>query len=126
MDYGHTLSPTIEMHALPELLHGEAVCIDMAVTTGISVHRGLMTREEGVAVLRVMKQLGLPTWNPVLAEQDLLPEAVRDATRHRDGQQRIPLTRGIGNHVFVNDVTDVDLAAGIDFIRTAAAESAVA
>src|SRR5882757_5349685 len=29
VDYGHTFSPTIEMEALPELLHGEAVSIDM-------------------------------------------------------------------------------------------------
>ena len=51
VDYGHTFSPEIEMAALAagkELLHGEAVNIDMALTTQVGVwhwgsrlHRGL-------------------------------------------------------------------------------------
>lgn len=39
VDYGHTFSPEIEMAALTsgnELLHGEAVNIDMALTTQVS------------------------------------------------------------------------------------------
>ena len=38
VDYGHTFSPEIEMAALThgdELLHGEAVNIDMALTTQV-------------------------------------------------------------------------------------------
>ena len=38
VDYGHTFSPDIEMAALScgkELLHGEAVNIDMALTTQV-------------------------------------------------------------------------------------------
>ncbi len=38
VDYGHTFSPEIEMAALAhgdELLHGEAVNIDMALTTQV-------------------------------------------------------------------------------------------
>ena len=38
VDYGHTFSPEIEMAALShgsELLHGEAVNIDMALTTQV-------------------------------------------------------------------------------------------
>lgn len=39
VDYGHTFSPEIEMAALhgdtPMLLHGEAVNVDMAITTQV-------------------------------------------------------------------------------------------
>lgn len=59
VDYGHTFSPTVEMHALPELLHGEAVAIDMAVTTGISLHRGLMTEEQARRVLATIRGIGI-------------------------------------------------------------------
>ena len=44
VDYGHTFSPEIEMAALThgdELLHGEAVNIDMALTTQVSVCHSL-------------------------------------------------------------------------------------
>ena len=40
VDYGHTFSPELEMAALVsnnELLHGEAVNIDMALTTQVCV-----------------------------------------------------------------------------------------
>ena len=40
VDYGHTFSPEIEMAALTqgdELLHGEAVNIDMALTTQVKL-----------------------------------------------------------------------------------------
>ena len=42
VDYGHAFSPEIEMAALQGdealLLHGEAVNIDMALTTQVSLH----------------------------------------------------------------------------------------
>ena len=44
VDYGHTFSPEIEMAALThgdELLHGEAVNIDMALTTQVGVCQSL-------------------------------------------------------------------------------------
>jgi 3-dehydroquinate synthase len=40
-----------------------------------------------------------------LCEDELLWEALQDATRHRDGLQRCPLPHGIGKAVFVNDLT---------------------
>ncbi|MBO1416093.1 sedoheptulose 7-phosphate cyclase [Streptomyces sp. FH025] len=116
VDYGHTFSPTVEMYAVSELLHGEAVAIDMALTTGISLERGLMTEDDAVRVLDVMTGLGLSPWNDALKEQDLLVKALEDTVRHRDGLQRLPLTRGIGDHVFVNDVTPAQIEAGMAFV----------
>lgn len=112
VDYGHTFSPTIEMHALPRLLHGEAVCVDMALTTHIACHRGLVTTEERDRILGVMSVLGLPSWDPAVT-LEMLVTALHDTVLHRDGQQRLPLPVGIGAATFVNDVTTEDLAAAI-------------
>jgi 3-dehydroquinate synthase len=38
-------------------------------------------------------------------------EALEDTMRHRDGQQRLPLPRGIGRCSFVNDVSLDELKA---------------
>ncbi|MBV2155798.1 sedoheptulose 7-phosphate cyclase [Kitasatospora sp. SUK 42] len=124
VDYGHTFSPTVEMHAVSELLHGEAVAIDMALTTGISLERGLMTEDDAVRVLDVMTGLGLSPWNDALKEQELLVKALEDTVRHRDGLQRLPLTRGIGDHVFVNDVTPAQIEAGVAFVESYARDLA--
>ena len=104
VDYGHTFSPTIEMSALPALLHGEAVNIDMALTTMIGWHRGLVTERDRNRILDVMRALRLPTWHPECAPE-VLGRALTETTRHRDGLQRLPLPVGIGDATFVNDVS---------------------
>lgn len=118
VDYGHTFSPTIEMRALPELLHGEAVAIDMAITTMIAWRRGMLTGEERDGVLAVTRSLGLPTWHDVCAP-DLLMGSLRETTRHRDGLQRIPLQDGIGAARFVNDISDAELTRACADLRAA-------
>ncbi|MFF5533124.1 sedoheptulose 7-phosphate cyclase [Streptomyces cinerochromogenes] len=109
VDYGHTFSPTLEMHALPELLHGEAVVIDMALTTALATLRGDVSEAQADRIYNVIQALGLPLWNEVLEDPSLLEDALRDTVRHRDGQQRLPLPIGIGRHRFVNDVTSAEL-----------------
>jgi 3-dehydroquinate synthase len=108
-DYGHTFSPTIEMRALPSLLHGEAVNTDMALTTILAWRRGMMERRDRDRVLRVMSALGLPCWHPVMTPE-LLADALADTVRHRDGHQRIPLPIGIGSAQFVNDLSAEEIA----------------
>lgn len=109
VDYGHTFSPKIEMAALPELLHGEAVCVDMALTTVLAETRGMVSAEQRERVLNVMRSLRLPAWHP-LCSPDVLVPALADTVRHRNGKQRLPLPVGIGSGVFVNDVTEAELA----------------
>ncbi|WP_234429872.1 sedoheptulose 7-phosphate cyclase [Streptomyces sp. AV19] len=116
VDYGHSFSPTIEMRALPELLHGEAVCLDMALTTVVAERRGLVEPSERIRVLDVMRRLGLPVWHPLCAP-DVLEEALADTVRHRDGSQRLPLPSGIGDAVFVGDVTSDELADAAEHLR---------
>jgi 3-dehydroquinate synthetase len=113
VDYGHTFSPTTEMRALPALLHGEAVCIDMALTTVMAHQRGLLSEDERDRVLAVMDGLELPVWNSAL-QPEVLAQALEDTVRHRDGQQRLPLPVGIGDVTFVNDVTDEEIRAALE------------
>lgn len=113
VDYGHTFSPTIEMEALPELLHGEAVTVDMALTTVLGRMRGDVTEHQAQRVLALMDRLRLPLWTDVLARPGILDGALADTVRHRDGQQRLPLPVGIGHHRFVNDVTPEELNAAL-------------
>ena len=82
MDYGHTFSPEIEMAALNTrdmLLHGEAVNIDMAITTQLAYHRGMISLTDRNRVFNVMEGLGLALWHdscsnlPMLLRVRLLP-----------------------------------------------------
>lgn len=110
MDFGHTYSPLIEMRASPPLQHGEAVAIDMAISTVISTTRGLLSRAEQSRVIRVMQQLGMPTVH-ALCEPEVLWEALCETVAHRGGQQRAALPGPIGLATFVNDLSRSDMAA---------------
>jgi 3-dehydroquinate synthase len=116
VDYGHTFSPTVEMRALPALLHGEAVCVDMALTTVMAYRRGLLTEHERDRVLAIMSALELPTWDAML-DPEVLSQALQDTVRHRDGMQRLPLPVGIGDVTFVNDVTEEEIRFAVAMQR---------
>jgi 3-dehydroquinate synthetase len=109
VDFGHTFSPTLEMRALPSLLHGEAVTIDMALSTALSLVRGLVSDDEANRILATMRTLRLPT-DHELCSPELMWEALEDTVEHRDGLQRIPLPVGIGAVTFVNDVQRAEMS----------------
>lgn len=118
VDYGHTFSPTIEMQALPELLHGEAVAIDMALSLALAHGRGLLPTEQLQRVLAVLHDLELPLWHPVCTPE-LLERALADTVKHRNGKQLLPLTCGIGDVCFVNDITAAEIADALGYVAQA-------
>ncbi|WP_416485832.1 sedoheptulose 7-phosphate cyclase [Streptomyces sp. CL12] len=115
VDYGHTFSPSLELRADPPLLHGEAVAVDMAICVALAHHRGLLSADDTDRALRLMHGAGLPLSHPVFTT-DLLAESLRDAVKHRDGLQRVPLTDGIGRVRFVNDLTHDELGRAREFV----------
>lgn len=117
VDYGHTFSPSLELIANPALLHGEAVAIDMALCIALASGRGLLTDDETNRALSLIQKSGLQLSHPVF-NLALLEKALIDTVKHRDGMQRIPLSDGIGNVVFANDITRDELADALVFIES--------
>lgn len=115
VDYGHTFSPSLELKADPALLHGEAVAVDMALSVALALHRGLLTEQEADRALRLLAKAGLPLFHPTFTPA-LVESALQDTIKHRDGLQRVPLTSGIGQSVFVNDLTADELSRALGFI----------
>lgn len=109
VDYGHTFGPALEMAAQPQLLHGETVAIDMAISLSLSRGRNLMDSDQFRQALDLILAYKLPANHP-LCDADFLWSALQDTTKHRNGSQRVPLTKGIGETVFVNDITRSELA----------------
>ncbi|QND86330.1 3-dehydroquinate synthase [Chromobacterium vaccinii] len=117
VDYGHTFSPSLELRADPELLHGEAVAVDMALSVALALGRGLLDRAEAERAIKLIARAGLPIFHPTFTTE-LVVGALQDTIKHRDGLQRVPLTRGIGQATFVNDLEERELASAIDYLRT--------
>ncbi|MGW3421545.1 sedoheptulose 7-phosphate cyclase [Streptomyces phaeochromogenes] len=115
VDFGHTFSPAIEMVTQPELLHGEAVSIDIALSCALAVDRGLLTPADALRTLALLRAARLPVWHRV-CEPGRLWDALAESTRHRGGEQNIPLPNGLGKCVFAGDLTLPELTRSAELL----------
>lgn len=108
VDFGHTFSPALEMAAVDELLHGEAVAIDVVFSTILANVRSLISDAATKRVINLVMKLDLPYYHEAL-NPNLLWEGLVERTHHRDGFQRAPLPVAIGKSVFVNDISQEEI-----------------
>jgi 3-dehydroquinate synthase len=114
VDFGHTFSPVIEMANIPNLLHGEAVALDCLYSSCIAFLRHYIDIATLKRIFNVAKRLNLKTFHPDFTNINMLKESLRDATKHRNGNQYVPLPISIGNYKIVNDVTEDEMKLAID------------
>ena len=117
VDFGHTFSPVIEMNHMDELLHGEAVALDCLYSTCIACNRGYVSVKTTERIFNLAKRLKLKTFHPGFTNMKLLKESLRDATKHRNGNQYAPLPIGIGNYKIINDITEREMMMAIDIFE---------
>ncbi|XP_072539310.1 2-epi-5-epi-valiolone synthase [Salminus brasiliensis] len=105
VDFGHLISPELEMKVLPCLLHGEAVNIDMAYMVYVACERGLLTEVEKLRIIRCMLRLELPVWHQDFTFA-LVQKALSDRLQHSGGLMRVPLPTGLGRAEIFNNTCD--------------------
>ena len=103
VDFGHTFSYGLETVRGSQLLHGEAVLIDIVISAILARARNLLSKQELNRIFDLITKLGI-VLNDGLVNPDLLWKTLEERTYHRNGLQRVPLPDGIGNCIFVNDV----------------------
>ncbi|XP_029361685.1 uncharacterized protein LOC115045876 [Echeneis naucrates] len=105
VDFGHLISPELEMCVLPALLHGEAVNIDMAFMVYVAHQRGLLTADEKERIVQCMLGLELPVWHQdcTLA---LVQKSLRERVKHSGGSVRMPLPTGLGQAEIFHDMIE--------------------
>lgn len=112
VDFGHTFSYGLETRHEADLLHGEAVLLDILLSVMIAHDRRLLTGQETNRIFQLVNTLGFE-FNLSALDPALLADSLRERTYHRNGLQRVPMPQGIGNCVFVNDITapEIEVAA---------------
>jgi 2-epi-5-epi-valiolone synthase len=115
-DFGHTFSPALEIAALPDLLHGEAVAVDIALSCAIACRRGVLDEQTFAQVLDTFGRLELPLEHPV-CDEAVLARGLTDTTRHRGGRLRLPVPRRPGEPTFLEDVSRDELAVACLLVR---------
>jgi len=109
VDFGHTFSPVPEMLYSQSLLHGEAVALDCLFSSCIAFNRSIFCNDTLHRIFSVARSLKLKTFHESFADTNLLIKSLEDATTHRNGNQNLPLPSTIGDHIFVNDITESDI-----------------
>jgi 3-dehydroquinate synthetase len=106
MDFGHTFSTRLEEVSGYQLRHGEAVSIDMALSSAVAVELGLFSECDFEIVLGTLSTLGLPT-DVAQCTLSNLRQALEAAELHRDGQLNLVVPTAIGQSCFIRQMEDL-------------------
>jgi 3-dehydroquinate synthetase len=119
VDMGHTFSPLVEAASGFQIAHGEAVAIDLALSTALAIQLGWLAEADGEEIIRAVSTSGLPIDTPLLTP-GLCAEALAEAGRHR---RRLVLPRAIGKVAFVeadSPCLKPVLGSALDWLRALA------
>jgi 3-dehydroquinate synthetase len=119
VDFGHTFSPLIEVASEYTIPHGEAVALDMLVSTALGAERGLCGWGVFGRLVECCRSFDLPMRYPLLLPT-LLERALDDAKAHRGGDMNLVVPDGIGSGTFAQDVTGAELRAALRVVDAAA------
>jgi 3-dehydroquinate synthase len=115
-DFGHTFGPMLEMATRFQCPHGEAVAIDIMLSTIMAVQRGLCSREDLRRIASLYAALGLPHTHPALS-LSVCERALRAARLQRGGSLNLVVPTGIGAGCFLQQLDTSDLESALAAAR---------
>ena len=116
VDFGHTFSLAIESASNYQVMHGEAVAIDVLFSCCIAAARNLLTANNIARIFSIYQTLGLPTFSEHLTPE-AIAQSVEERIMHRNGQQLLPIPTAIGECTFINDLSQKDIYAALNILK---------
>ncbi|GGW63337.1 3-dehydroquinate synthase [Streptomyces lucensis JCM 4490] len=107
VDFGHTFSPVVETAGGHRLEHGEAVAVDMALSAHVARLLGLADDETCERVVRLLRRIGLPVFDPLTCTPGLMTQALRASWQRRGRKLHLVVPTGIGKAAFVEELEDL-------------------
>jgi 3-dehydroquinate synthetase len=117
VDFGHTFSGVIEIASDYGVPHGEAVALDMLLSTAIAVERGVCPRELLARLVILYAAVGMPLEHGTLTLENL-QRALAEARGHRGGNLNLVVPTAIGATVFLQDVSPDEFASALTRIAS--------
>lgn len=119
VDFGHTFSPYIEESSGYSVQHGEAVKIDILISSFIALKRGIMSPEDFQRVYKLIYAIGdIDTADYInLIDPKNLHKALDSVRAHRAGNLNLVLPTKIGKCVFTQKCTVNELISSLKFYR---------
>ena len=127
LDFGHWAAHRLEEITGYELRHGEAVAIGIGVDACCAACLGLLTERERDRILDAMMECGLPVWHADLARRDAeggldVIVGLERFRQHLGGELTLVMPDGIGDMLFVNELTAEVIEQAIEHLNTCASD----
>jgi 2-epi-5-epi-valiolone synthase len=121
VDFGHTFSMRVETVSQYAYAHGEAVAIDIALSSCISHQLGMLSSAEVGRIFGLLARCGLRAFDAAVCSFDDAWEALLDAQLHRGNRINLVVPAQIGEGVFVRALDQLPAAVLERALRQAAA-----
>jgi 3-dehydroquinate synthase len=116
VDFGHTFSYGLETNQAANLLHGEAVLIDILISSILACTRNLLADQELNRLFNLVSKLGIDLHDGFVTPESLW-HTLEERVYHRNGLQRVPLPAGLGQCTFVNDITFKEIQSACKILK---------
>ena len=110
VDFGHSFSPLVEMESNTNsnyrtLPHGFSVAYDCLLTATIAWQRGILPSDQYHLIVDMYLRFDFDFINPIYNDINLVWASFLEMTKHRGGNQNLPVPNEIGSFEFIQDVT---------------------
>lgn len=122
LDFGHWSAHKLERISEPQLRHGEAVAIGLALDLTYASLAGILAeadRNRGIAVMRALR---LPLSDPALSDPRLIA-GLREFREHLGGQLTVAMIDRIGHGLEVHEMDHRLIAEAINRLNAEEAEA---
>lgn len=102
VDFGHTFSMFIEESSNFSISHGEAVGLDILISSSISLQRNILSKEDFNKIFLLAKNIGF-TKKYKLDSIKKLHESLENVKAHRAGDLNLVLPSKIGKAIFTQE-----------------------
>jgi 3-dehydroquinate synthase len=126
LDFGHWAAHKLEMLAVGELRHGEAVGMGLLLDARYAVQVGSLKPEDLERMLTAFRRLGLPLWHSALAQvtpdgTPILLAGLEEFREHLGGELHVTLPDGLGHKQEVSSMDPAMVCEALAWLRREAA-----
>jgi len=106
MDFGHTFSPALEATSGFRFTHGEAVALDICLSTALASELGILPRSDRDRIIDTIEACGLAVSTDLL-DLNLSRRSLREAELHRGGRLNLVIPRRVGEGTYLETLDQV-------------------
>lgn len=121
LDFGHWSAHAMESISGYEIAHGDAVAAGVALDVVYSSLTHGLSDSAAARIVSCMRRMGLPLWNPVLADDpDRVLDGLEEFRQHLGGRLTVTMLSEIGRPIDVHEISMSAMRQAMQQLQTMA------